>query len=213
MGVQLANVAVIRWAPVISDRAFRVLIRMALVALDKPSNGQPAGQYFGGIALLSMTLRGGGDPSHRTTRRALSELVQVGAIESLERGKKGTRAVYKLTLDNDPKPLVSGQGCPTDWTDLSHKTGGSGQDSPSFGQTLSPLGTTGATKDDERLEDEVVTSQGDLTSEPDPVPLESISLPVDVNHSRFAACSTCQTYLEPDGSCFVCRRRARMEAS
>lgn len=196
MGVQLANVAIIRWAPVISDRAFRVLMRMSLTALDKPSNGQPAAHYFGGLDLLSMTLRGGGDPTHRTTRRALSELVSVGAIESAQKGKRGARAVYRLTLDADPKPMVSGQGCPTDWTDLSRNSDGSGQVSPGSGHLVSPLGTTGATQDDERQEDEVVASPAvvqtarDESAANDDLPAED------------GCCPDCGTYLDPDGTCF-----------
>lgn len=196
MGVQLTAAALATWAPHVSDRAFRVLIRMSATALDKPSNGQPAGQYFGGMDLLAMTLRpergGTKESAHRTVRRALTELVKVGAIESVERGRRGARAVYKLTLDNDPPGLQS----PPIWTPESSNDADSGLQSPNGGHLVSSLGTTGTTKDDERQEDEVVASPAVVQTERDESAAND-ELPVEDG-----CCPDCGTYLDPDGTCF-----------
>jgi hypothetical protein len=56
MGVMLATLVSIRWAH-LPERQFKVLNRMALMALDKPnSKGQPASIYFGGWEPLSLAL-------------------------------------------------------------------------------------------------------------------------------------------------------------
>jgi hypothetical protein len=100
MGAQLVNKALAHWTHV-SDRAFRLLIRMAVTALDKPKDGKPASIYFGGRELLAMTLRTdkGSDRSrYRVVARALAELVDAGAIERADSGRQGHNAVYRLTL-------------------------------------------------------------------------------------------------------------------
>ena len=107
MGIQLVGRALVHWAPHISDRAFRVLIRMACTALDQEKDGQPPNIFFGGRDLLAMSFRaerGGTDEStHRTVRRAVVELVDVGAIERVVEAKRGTNGVYRLLLDAVPK--------------------------------------------------------------------------------------------------------------
>ena len=47
MGAYLVGFALANWSHV-PDRAFRVLVRMALTALDYPNGDQPADLYFGG---------------------------------------------------------------------------------------------------------------------------------------------------------------------
>lgn len=101
MGARLVSLALARWTHV-SDRAFRLLVRMALTALDEPSPGAPACVYFGGRDLLAMTLRNeGGNPQtrYRAVKRLLAELVEAGAIERAQPGRAGQNAVYRLTLD------------------------------------------------------------------------------------------------------------------
>jgi hypothetical protein len=114
MGASLVGAAFARWTHV-SDTAFRVLIRMALTALDSPSadGKNPAATYWGGRDLLAMSLRRAwpeGDDErsanarkniHRDVRRALGELVKEGAIEVLDTGRavrQGNRQVYRLCL-------------------------------------------------------------------------------------------------------------------
>lgn len=104
MGIQLVGVVLVRWAPHLSDRAFRVLVRMAATAMDR-SNGQaPAGVYFGGHDLLAMTLRrerrGGTDETGlKLVQRAIAELIQLGAVERTSASRSGRRANYTLRLD------------------------------------------------------------------------------------------------------------------
>jgi hypothetical protein len=101
VGARLVSLALARWTHV-SDRAFRLLVRMALTALDESSKGAPAGIYFGGRDLLAMTLRNeGGNPQtrYRAVKRLLAELIEAGAIERAHAGRVGQNAVYRLTLD------------------------------------------------------------------------------------------------------------------
>jgi hypothetical protein len=101
MGAELVGLALARWTHV-SDRAFRVLMRMSLTALDRPSKGRPAAVYLGGRELLAMTLRsdkGSTATRYRAVQRALSELSEAGAIQHLQSGWAGQKAVYRLTLD------------------------------------------------------------------------------------------------------------------
>jgi hypothetical protein len=105
MGANLVVQALAGWTHV-SDRAFRVLIRMAVTALDKPNKGRPAATYLGGRELLAMSLRSdGGTPEtrYRAVKRALAELTEAGAIRHLQSGWAGQNAVYRLTLDGEKK--------------------------------------------------------------------------------------------------------------
>lgn len=101
MGAELVSLVLAHWTHV-SDRAFRVLVRMSLTALDKPSKGRPAGVYHGGRELLAMSLRsekGTAETRYRAVKRALSELADEGAIQHLKTGWSGQNSVYRLTLE------------------------------------------------------------------------------------------------------------------
>jgi hypothetical protein len=121
MGATLVTQVLSYWTDV-SDPAFRILVRMAVTALDTPSNGKPACVYHGGRELLAMTFRsqkGSERTRNRAVAKAISELTQVGAIEHLATGWAGQRAVYKLTLDRAEAARMGGptdhpQGGPTD---------------------------------------------------------------------------------------------------
>lgn len=100
MGANLVMQVFASWTH-LSDRAFRVLVRMAVTALDNPNKGQPAGIYHGGRDLLAMSLRsdkGSADTRYRAVKRAVAELTEAGAIEHLKTGWAGQNAVYRLTL-------------------------------------------------------------------------------------------------------------------
>lgn len=99
----------IYWLSLIPSYADRLILqRMALQALDPPGgNGTPAGLYFAGRDPLILALSNGVIPesetaAYRTQARKISgcieRLIQVGAIERLDSGRKGHRSVYKLTL-------------------------------------------------------------------------------------------------------------------
>lgn len=101
VGANLVSQVLAHWTHV-SDRAFRVLVRMALTALDKPTDKQPAAVYHGGRELLAMSLRsekGSASTRYRAVKRAVAELTDAGAIRHLQAGWAGQNAVYRLTLD------------------------------------------------------------------------------------------------------------------
>lgn len=102
MGAQLVSLALTRWAPHTPDRAFRVLIRMALTALDEGTVQVPAGLYFGGRDLLLSCLRaerkGSRESVLRALSRAIDDLVKLGAVERVNKAYAGVNQVYKLTL-------------------------------------------------------------------------------------------------------------------
>jgi hypothetical protein len=113
MGATLVTQVLAYWTDV-SDPAFRILIRMAVTALDAPSNGRPAAVYHAGRELLAMTFRsqkGSERTRNRAVAKAIAELTELGAIEHLLTGWAGQRAVYKLTLDRVER---AGMGGPTD---------------------------------------------------------------------------------------------------
>lgn len=117
MGAELVGLALAHWTHV-SDRAFRVLMRMSLTALDKPNKGRPAAVYHGGRELLAMTLRsrkGTVRTQYRMVQEALAELSGEGAIQHLQSGWAGQKAVYRLTLDPASKgvPTTHPVGGPT----------------------------------------------------------------------------------------------------
>lgn len=100
MGANLVMQVFAGWTHV-SDRAFRVLVRMAVTALDNPGKGQAAGIYHGGRELLAMSLRNKGGTErtrYRSVAEAVAELTEAGAIEHLATGWAGQNAVYRLTL-------------------------------------------------------------------------------------------------------------------
>jgi hypothetical protein len=106
MGASLVVQVLANWSH-LSDRAFRVLVRMAVTALDKPQNGQPANIYRAGRDLLAMGLRseGSAETRYRAVKRAVAELTDAGAIEHLATGWAGQNAVYRLSLERS-KPAA-----------------------------------------------------------------------------------------------------------
>lgn len=99
MGARLAMEALTFWAPKLIPSTSLVLTRMALTALDDAKDGTPPGMYWAGHEVLAAALRGGVTPPNlRTVRRSIAELLEIGAIERVERGFNGHRSVYRLTL-------------------------------------------------------------------------------------------------------------------
>lgn len=107
MGATLVNKVVQRWSNHLSDRAFRVLVAMAVTAKDNASKDVPAAVYFGGHDALTTALArkdGTSDSSAiRTVRRAIQELEEVGAIRLTAPAQLGSRACYLLTLNSEPQ--------------------------------------------------------------------------------------------------------------
>lgn len=105
MGAHLVAKSLTTWAPVVSDKAFRVLVRMALTALDEPTDDRPACLYFDDPDNLAAAMGGTGNALSRgrLARRGIEELIGRGALERVNRAKTGSRQVYRLTLWNAPK--------------------------------------------------------------------------------------------------------------
>lgn len=78
---------------------FRLLVGMALISLDNPTKeGRPARVYFGGEqGMVDLYGRDG-----RAVYNALAALRNAGAIEVIEKGRNGHRAVYRLNLNPFP---------------------------------------------------------------------------------------------------------------
>lgn len=141
MGAQLVAQVLAGWTDV-SNQAFRVLVRMALTALDKPQNGHPAGIYRGGRELLAMTLRGDGtdETKYRAVKRAVAELTEAGAIEHIATGWTGQKAVYRLTLSRrGTVAVIDEEGGPmTPPSDPLADAGMGGQYDPPKGGSIDP---------------------------------------------------------------------------
>lgn len=113
MGVELVKVVSARHGN-LPGNAYKVLVRMALMALDRPSaEGRPAALYFGGWEPLALAMgwnvpERSDDPATVRRRRKLKNYVTAALevlaeehrlIEKLEKkARMGTRQVYRLTL-------------------------------------------------------------------------------------------------------------------
>lgn len=108
MGATLVAQVIANWSHV-SDRAFRVLIAMAVTARDNATKDIPKGVYFGGQEHLTLALArsrdGSTDSAIRTVKRAIQELTKAGAIQCTQPAVLGSNAVYKLTLNAIPMPV------------------------------------------------------------------------------------------------------------
>lgn len=82
----------------LSGNAFKVLVAMALQALDKPKDGRPAGLYFGGWGSLQTALgydEGGPESAgHTAVKRAVRELKSGQHITPMVTAVRGTRQCY-----------------------------------------------------------------------------------------------------------------------
>lgn len=109
MGARLVGEVLSHWCH-LSDRAFRVLVRMSHSALDEATGDEPAAHYDGGWPKLAATLGravpGGDDEDSKkarrraaeTVRRAVAEIVTEGAAVRTTQARPGHRQVYRLTL-------------------------------------------------------------------------------------------------------------------
>lgn len=135
MGAQLVGLVLANHSS-LSDRAFRLAVRMAHSALDTPNGkGQPAGVYFGGWELLALTL--GRKPEEldknhspktwarakETVRRATQELVRAGIVEPLGPAYSGRRQAYRLHLTGSAASAAAVDNAPVDETQRGTATG------------------------------------------------------------------------------------------
>lgn len=107
MGATLVATALAKWSAITPDGAFRILIQMALTALDTASDGRPANLYFGGhdplLNVLPARENTTLDSRERAVRRHVDTLVAMGAIERTNRARSGANQVYRLTLFKTPR--------------------------------------------------------------------------------------------------------------
>lgn len=95
MGARNVSAAYVLWAH-LPHGAFRLLAGMALQSLDQPSKeGRPARIYYGGEAAMVEVF----GRSKRSMYDALATLKKEGAVEVIDTGRHGHRAVYRLELD------------------------------------------------------------------------------------------------------------------
>lgn len=179
MGANLVAQVLTRWTHV-SDRAFRVLVRMALTALDKPKDDAPAATYFAGRELLAMTLRteGGTEQSrYRAVAKVIAELIEARAIERTDSGRTGHNAVYRLTLG----ATESAAETPDQGGQLSHPQGGQ-ISHPKGGQFRPPRVVNSATprNQEEPLEELSEERRGDLQTASRPTRAKPPSEPAPV---------------------------------
>ena len=87
MGATLVATALGKWAPLVSDKAFRVLVRMALTALDTANEEHPANLYFAHPDLVADTMGGSGtrESRGRLARLGIEELIERGALQRVNR--------------------------------------------------------------------------------------------------------------------------------
>lgn len=160
MGATLVAQAIQHWSEHVSDRAFRVLVTMAVTAKDNASKDIPAGCYFGGQEALTVALKrdrdGTTDSAIRTVKRAIKELSDVGAIRCTQPAVLGGNAVYLLTLNNTPSIQERDSQGSTYFANGRDTPSPPGGDipSPPWGDTPSPdRGTTGVPPSKEPLEE------------------------------------------------------------
>lgn len=214
MGAQLVSEVLTRWTHV-PDRAFRVLVRMALTALDQPQNGQPAGVYFGGRELLDSAMRptrGTPETRYRDLKRAVAELVAAGAIERVGGAGPRHNQVYRLTLTVAVQRGGSGPPHSIDIPPVDN----SPVDSPMGGRTTPPVGDSttppvgGAQcpewggseppprNHEEPMEELSEEPSGDLSSK---VAVSRARAEQQTQKISGEECPTCGVLLDPDRMC------------
>ncbi len=115
----------------LSGNAYKVLVAMALHALDKPKDGRPAGLYFGGWGALQVTLgyeeSDRNSAAHAAVKRAVRELRDGKHISPMTTAARGHRQSYLVhpgglelgdtTVPQSPEergtPSVPKRGTPT----------------------------------------------------------------------------------------------------
>lgn len=215
MGAELVSLALAHWTHV-SDRAFRVLMRMSLTALDRPNSGRPAAVYHGGRELLAMSLRsekGTMETRYRAVKRALAELADEGAIEHLKMGWSGQNSVYRLSLERramggPTSPPLGGPTSPPKGGSLGAEKGG--PTSP----PKEPRGTSSSGASEEEVVDPRTTAHPPHATESEPRNV----IPFPERNRRIRAEGkaglAAKAALARDGFAAIdARRRARKEAT
>ncbi len=110
MGARNALAALAMY-PGLPHGPMRLLLGMALTALDETNDERPACRYFGGESALAEIL---GGPSKRSrVYEGLKRLDEAGAVTRIVQGRTGKRAVYQLHVDplTGPASRKAGGSC------------------------------------------------------------------------------------------------------
>lgn len=137
----------------LSGNAYKVLIVMALQALDRPKEGRPAGLYFGGWGALQTALgydEIGGPKSagHTAVKRAVRELRDGCHITPMVTAARGNRQSYLVHPGGLGKGVATDPQSPEERGSLSDPKRGSdqtlkgGQICPERGSEQTLLGRT-----------------------------------------------------------------------
>ena len=149
VGVEIVKASIV-YGSRLSGNAYKVLVAMAMSALDKPSNGRPASLYWGGWDGLAVCLGHDGaernSQGHKAVKRAIKELregLHISPMHDAHRGVAQTYMVHpgglgKGAQDGPVKgaqdgPVKGAQKYPQRW--------------PEKGPPRSNLGTTGLNQD------------------------------------------------------------------
>lgn len=89
-----------------------ILVTMAHTALDKPSQGRPAGIYWAGHEYLMIVLIGHQPPrgsseylaAQKRIQRSIRKLIDAGAIEKIKAAQGRHRTRYRVHIDNFNQP-------------------------------------------------------------------------------------------------------------
>lgn len=182
---------------------FRLLVRMAHTALDEDNGKRKARLYFGGRALLALTLRPDlaqcetGSKEWRGTyanvKKALRILVQAGAIERDGIAYTGENQVYRMTLKRNPEFAPAKKGGPRQkrGVELTPHMGSS-TDSPERSSTDSPVGEEGSSTDSlegSRADSpkEPLRNQDDLQERSEETCEEGLLLPTGSAHASVSS--------------------------
>lgn len=127
----------------LSGNAYKVLVAMALQALDKPKDGRPAGLYFGGwqalMVALGYTPDGPESAAHTAVKRAVRELKNGEHITPMVTAVRGTRQSYLIHPGGLGKGVQSDPQSEEESGSLTDPKRGSSSD-PKWGSDSDPKG-------------------------------------------------------------------------
>lgn len=170
----------------LSGNAFKVLVAMALQALDKPKDGRPAGLYFGGWGALQTALGYDEDDQeagHTAVKRAVRELKDGRHITPMVTAVRGTRQSYLVHPGGLEQGVKTDPQTPGERGSSSDPKRGSLSD-PKRGSESDPNGGHSATLLGHIEEGRGLTKDEQLTSETQPQTVPSNRRP-DIAAHKF----------------------------
>lgn len=97
MGIEIVKASIVHGKR-LSGNAYKVLVVMAMSALDKPKDGRPASLYWGGWDALAVALgyddAARGSAGHNAVARAVRELKKARHVTGMGEARTGSRQSY-----------------------------------------------------------------------------------------------------------------------